>query len=350
MGKVLRRVSVRKASLRDVAEASGVSIQTVSRVVNASEAVAAETRDRVQEAIRVLGYQRNDFARCLLEGRSRMLGVVFAGHDYLGGREVNSGVTAEAEALGYSLLVKRHEVGQAGLSGPVFSPVGLDRQVDGILWMLHEDCPDYIPIVRTLVDDYRIPVVTLVMSRSIGVPYSAFDNFGAGVMATRHLLERGRRRIVHLAGPAGAWDAQERVRGFRHAMQVAGLPVSDAAIEYGNWLPQAGESGLHAVLARIPDLDAVFAANDNTALGAMLAAHRLGKRIPQDIAFVGVGDNRMAGWTYPPLSTIRQDQVRMGRQAVRMLSQLVEARFSGEAIPDIPDYLDAPELVIRESS
>lgn len=344
------RFSNRRVSVKDVARVAGVSQQTVSRVVNGSEQVAPITREKVLRVIEQLGYRRNEFARYLLEGRSRTFGVVFGGHDYLGGREVNSGLIAEAEARGYSLLVKEYRQGEAACGRVAFVPGLLDRQVDGMLWILSDSSTEYESVINRLVDEYDIPVVTLVMSRSQGAPYSAFDNFGAGVMATQHLIGRGRRCIAHLAGPVHSWDAQERLRGWRHAMQTAGLAGVDDLVEFGSWLPAGGEVGLRKLLERRPEIDAVFAANDNTALGAMLAAHRLGRRIPEEIAFVGVGDNRMAGWTHPPLTTIRQDQVAMGRQAVRILSELVEAKFSGLPRPKVADYLDAPQLVIRESS
>jgi DNA-binding LacI/PurR family transcriptional regulator len=195
-----------------------------------------------------------------------------------------------------------------------------------------------------------MPVVALVKSRGVGVPSAAFDNFGAGVMATRHLIECGRKRIAHIAGKPQSWDAQERLRGWRFAMQEGGLPAGDEWIHFGDWAPQGGETGLRQLLDRIPGIDAVFASNDNTALGAMLAAHRLGKRIPEDIAFIGVDDIKGTGWFHPPLTTIRQNRVVMGRQAVRMLSEMIEARFNGLPIAPVSDYLSPPELIIRESS
>jgi len=226
----------------------------------------------------------------------------------------------------------------------------LDRQVDGILWMLSDSKGEHGAILQQIVGEYGVPVVALVRSSSVGVPFSAFDNFGAGVMATRHLIERGRRQIAHIAGPESSWDAQERLRGWRFALEEAALPAGDERVYFGNWLPEQGELGLRALLERIPDLDAVFVSNDTTALGAMLGAHRLGKRIPQDIAFVGVDGIRGAGWFHPPLSTVRQNQVVMGQQAVRMLSRFVEAKFAGEPQPQVPDYLHLPELIVRESS
>lgn len=340
--------SKRKVSIKDVAASAGVSLQTVSRVVNGSEDVASATRERVQAVIDSLGYRRNELARNLIQGRSRTLGVVCAGQDYLGGRQLNSGITAEAEAFGYALLIREHQADDPEPDDRFVQGL-LDRQVEGILWMLAERHTAHEALIRRITETHGVPVVALVRSESVGVPFSAFDNFGAGVMATRHLIERGRRRIVHIAGPEHAWDAQERLRGWRHAMAEAGLPADDSHLVFGNWGPEGGEAGFLTLRERLGGFDAVFAGNDHTALGAMSAAHKLGLQIPADVAFIGVDDVKGGGWYVPPLSTIRRNRVEMGRQAVRMLARLIEAGRAGQTL-SVPDYLCAPELILRESS
>ncbi|MDQ7990094.1 MAG: LacI family DNA-binding transcriptional regulator [Candidatus Dactylopiibacterium sp.] len=337
----------RRVSIKDVAAAAGVSLQTVSRVVNGAEAVAAPTRERVLAAIAELGYRRNELARNLIQGRSRTLGVICAGHDHQGGRQLNSGITAEAEALGYALLIREHQADDP-VPDDAFVESLLDRQVEGILWMLADTRAEHDSLLRRIVAEHGVPVVALVRSRSVGVPFSAFDNFSAGLMATRHLIARGRRAIAHIAGPAHSWDAQERLRGWREAMREAGLAADDTRVVNGDWSPEGGARGLSALLERGP-LDAVFASNDHTALGAMLAAHRRGLSIPRDVAFVGVDDIQGAGWYLPPLTTIRRNRVAMGREAVRMLAALIEARHAGQVL-ELPDYLHPPELIVRESA
>lgn len=338
----------RRVSIRDVAAAAGVSLQTVSRVVNASDEVAPATRERVQAAIDQLGYRRNELARNLIQGRSRTLGVVCVGHDYLGGRQLNSGITAEAEAFGYALLIREHQEDDP-VPDDAFVQGLLDRQVEGILWMLGGSRQDDSALIRRITEEHGVPVVTLVRSESVGVPFSAFDNFGAGVLATRHLIERGRRDIVHVAGPESSWDAQQRLLGWRHAMEEAGLPAGEDRVVYSRWTPEGGENAFIALLNRLEKFDAVFAANDHIALGAMSAAHARGLKIPQDVAFIGVDDVKGGGWLQPPLSTIRRNSVEMGRQAVRMLARLIEARNAG-TVPEIDDYLHPAELIVRAST
>lgn len=338
----------RKVSIKDVAASAGVSLQTVSRVVNASDEVAPATRDRVLAAIAELGYRRNELARNLIQGRSRTLGVVCSGYDYLGGRQLNSGITAEAEALGYALLIREHQA-EDPQPGDAFVQGLLDRQVEGILWMLADRRNEHEALIRRITETHGVPVVALVRSESVGVPFSAFDNFSAGLLATRHLIERGRRAIVHIAGPEDSWDAQERLRGWRHAMQEAGLPADEDRVAFGNWGPEGGENRFIELLERLERFDAVFAGNDHTALGAMSAAHKRGLRIPQDVAFIGVDDVKGSGWYQPALTTIRRNRVEMGRQAVLMLARLIEARHAGKTLT-LPDYLSAPELIVREST
>jgi DNA-binding LacI/PurR family transcriptional regulator len=339
----------RRVSIKDVASTAGVSLQTVSRVVNGSEQVAAATRERVLEVIQQLGYRRNEVARNLIQGRSRTLGVICAGLDYFGGRQINGGITAEAQAQGYSLLLKEHQAADP-TSPDNFVQSLLDRQVDGFLWMLTDDTDEHDDILNMLVAENGPPVVAMVNPRESKVPFAAFDNFGAGMLATQHLIDRGHRKLVHIAGPKLSWESQERIRGWRAAMAAAGLPSGDERIFFGNWGPEGGEAGLRELVHRIPDLDAVFAGNDNTALGGMYAALQMGKRIPEDIAFVGVDGIKGGGWFYPPLTTIRQNRPEMGRQAIRMLSHLIEARFAGTPVGDLANYVHPPELIVRASS
>lgn len=288
----------RAASVKDVAAIAGVSTQTVSRVVNGSDKVLDKTRQKVLDAIKALGYRRNEVARNLIQGRTRTIGVIVEKTEAVDGRHVNTGITAAAETLGYSLLLKERG-DQNDVASEAFIQNLAGRQLDGILWLLTDNTGKHAPILQKLVSEYAIPVVTLVASRSYGIPASEFDNFGAGVLATRHLIQRGKRVIAHIAGPEHSWDAQERKRGWKSALQEIGLTDSTMNCYHGNWLPEEGEAGLYALLQENPKIDAIFAANDHTALGAMLAAHRLGKAIPADIAFVGIDDCKGAGWFHP---------------------------------------------------
>lgn len=345
----MARTAHRRVSVKDVALAAGVSTQTVSRVVNNATSVAPATRERVEAAIAQLGYRRSELARNLILGRTRTLGIVFSGYDFLGGRLVNTGITAQAETLGYSLLLKEKRPSDDGRN-PEWLQSLLSRHVDGILWTLHDLDAQQSALIEDVIARYGVPVVGLVSSPQRGFPVLSFDNHAAGMLATRHLIERGKRMIGLIGGPAGSWDAEGRMQGWRDALHAAGLPAEAAQRVHGDWGPASGDRMLRQLHAQCPGLDAVFAANDNMALGALHAAHELSLRIPQDVAVVGVDNIKGAEWFTPALTTVRHNQVDLGRRAVTALAELVEARFAGLPLPPIDDYLQAPELIVRASS
>lgn len=168
-------------------------------------------------------------------------------------------------------------------------------------------------------------------------------------MATQHLLERGYQKIGLIAGPLTWWAARERQRGWQDALTAASIPFSDAQIVEGNWSAESGERGLHKLLAKFPDVQAVFACNDQMALGLMKAARKLGKRIPEDLAVVGFDDIPESAFYYPPLTTIRQDLYELGHVAVQTFVQIRDAEQRGESTTSQTVWLQ-PQLVVREST
>jgi LacI family transcriptional regulator len=176
------------------------------------------------------------------------------------------------------------------------------------------------------------------------------DNRNGAYMATEHLLERGYRKIGLITGPLTWWAASERRRGWQDALTAARIPFSDAHVVGGNWSPESGEQGLHQLLMKSPDIQAVFACNDQMALGLMRAARSMGKRIPEDLAVVGFDDIPESAFYYPPLTTIRQGLYELGHVAVQTFVKLREAEQKGEtSIPAQTVWLQ-PELVVRQST
>jgi LacI family transcriptional regulator len=166
-------------------------------------------------------------------------------------------------------------------------------------------------------------------------------------MATQHLLERGCRRIGLIAGPLTWWAAIERRRGWQDALQTAGVPFSDSQVVEGNWSAESSERGLHELLEKCPDVRAVFACNDQMALGLMRAALRLGKRIPEDLGF---DDTPESAFYYPPLTTVRQGLYKLGHLAVQTFVEIKEAEQRGEPITLAQTVWLQPQLIVRESS
>jgi LacI family transcriptional regulator len=341
-------IGSRRVTIREVAEQAGVSTQTVSRVLNHRPDVAPETRRRVQEIIDRLGYQASNIARSLVQGRSFTLGVVAWGLEYFGPSRALSGIEQGASELGYVLLLSL-------MRQPGNSDVGqllrdmLARQVDGIVWAVPEidSNRDWI---REQHSRLPVPVVFLSMRPQPDLSIAAVDNRSGGRMATKHLLDVGYENVGLITGPLTWWEARQRQSGWQDALQEAGIATEDNLVVEGDWQAASGERGLHQLLEQRPDLDAVFISNDQMALGALQAARKLGVRVPEDLALVGFDDVPESVYFLPPLSTVRQDMLELGRCAVRELGGMIEATQQGEADVEPNTILLEPELIVRESS
>jgi LacI family transcriptional regulator len=341
-----------RLTIKEVAEAAGVSTQTVSRVINNRPDVAPETFERVQQIISDTGYSPNMFARGLTQGRSHTLGIVAYGLEYFGPSRVLTGIEQQAAGMGYSIsLTLIHEpemLDVEGLLSSLFS-----RQVDGIIWAV-PDVGGNRAWSNVAGTDRPAPVLMVggmggqSLLGAIGI-----DNRAIGRLATEHLLAGGARRVGIVTGPMNWWEARQRQLGWRESLQEQGLPASDRLIVNGDWGATSGEEGLYRLLEQEPDLDAVFASNDQMALGVLHAAHRLGRRIPEELSVVGVDNIAEASHFWPALTTVDQPLRDAGGLAVRELDSAIRgarsARHGQEALAT-PRTLLQPQLVIRESS
>jgi len=223
------------------------------------------------------------------------------------------------------------------------------RRVDGIIWAVHE-----IGNNRTWVASERLdrlpPIVFLTMNPQSGVTVVNTDNYLGAKMATHHLLNLGRTCIGLISGPNAWWEARERLRGWRDCLRAADRDASDQLVFPGDWQTSSGEAGLVALLAARPDLDAVFVANDEMALGVLRAAHRLGKRIPEDLAVVGYDNMPEVPYFWPALSSVRPRLLELGKIAIQTLHIMVEAKRTNReaSTPEVQTL--SPELIVRESS
>ncbi len=339
----------RSVTIREVARAASVSAQTVSRVINNRPDVAEDTRQRVQEIIAELGYSPNVLARSLIQGRTNTLGVVGYGLSYYGPSRTLTGIERQCNELGYSMVLSLMREPDSGAGVELLNGL-LERKVDGIIWAVPE-IGDHRSALVEQVRDSGVPVVFINMQPSPDLAVVSIDNFNGGKQAALHLLARGYRKVGVITGPRDWWESRKRLEGWRSAMLEAGhIDVAGLAmlIEEGDWYPSSGEAGLEVLLARVPDLEAVFAFNDPMALGALLTARKLGKRVPEDLAVVGFDDIPEARFFHPALSTMRQPLAEMGSQAVRMLHRLLTLRDSDAARPE--QIWLQPELVVRSSS
>jgi LacI family transcriptional regulator len=336
------------ATLRDVAELAGVSTKTVSRVVNHQTEISEATRQRVQAAIDQLDYRPNILARSLIRQRSKTLAVIAWGIDYFGPSRTVLGIEQEANELGYSLFLSL--ISQPTDDHKQILDTLISLRVEGILWVIPE-VGDNRKWVQTSRLDHLPPIVFLSMESRPGITVVSVDNRNGARQAVQHLIKQGRRRIGIITGPLTWWEARERYAGWQEAMQEAGLKASPSlVVKSDDWLALNGERGLRTLLAQAPDLDAVFAGNDQIALGALGTAHQLARRVPQELAIVGFDNIPEAAFYWPPLTTIYQRLVDVGRIAVKSLHEMIMARrLQRVPIQPVSTTLK-PELVIRASS
>ena len=333
--------TAQRPTLEAVARLAGVSRATVSRVVNGSTTVAEPIRQAVRRAVEELGYVPNLAARSLVTQRTDSIALVmpeaatrvFSDDQVFPG--IIRGAAQELEAADKQLVLM--------LAG---SPAGHERveryttgrDVDGVLFAsLHGEDPLPGRLARL-----GIPVVC--SGRPLDgadVPYVDVDHEGGVSTAVQHLIASGRRRIATIAGPQDMVAGIERLIGYRSAITDAGLPE---LVAYGDFTRESGTAAMRELLAADPELDAVFAASDLMAHAALRALREEGRRVPEDVAVIGFDDIETAAYTEPPLTTVRQPIVELGRSMTRQLLRIA----AGE---EVEQALVLPtELVLRESA
>jgi LacI family transcriptional regulator len=338
---------VANITIKDVAERAGVSTMTVSRVLNNRPDVASNTRKRVQEVIEDLGYAPNMAARGL-KGRSRTLGVVATGIEYYGPSRTLASIERRANELGLSLLLSLITDPETD-SGEETLINLLAHQIEGILWAVPE-IGDNREWLYERVQEIDTPAVFLSAEPRSNISMSAVDNFYGGKLATQHLVEQGYRHIGIVTGPLSWWEAQQRLEGWRSVLIEHDMAADiDKLQSYGDWSPASGEAGLLQLLGQARSLDAVFASNDQMALGILKAAQEVGLRVPEDLAIVGVDDIPESAFFSPPLTTIKQGLTEMGAATVNMLYDTIEAKEIGEKNPPCVRWI-TPQLIVRKSS
>ncbi|GAA4873850.1 LacI family DNA-binding transcriptional regulator [Saccharopolyspora cebuensis] len=326
----------RPPSLADVAAQAGVSHMTVSRVVNGAGPVRAETRRRVLDAIDRLGYRPNSLARGLATGRSRALGVVALDSVLYGPASTLFGIENAAREAGYSVSV-------ASVSAPERTSIvdaveNLRRQgVEGIVVIA-----PHVAAGRALeIAPREVPLVAVADTEEAPVPVVAVDQRDGARRATEHLLALGHRTAWHIAGPHGWLETRAREQGWRAVLAERGAPPPP--VLRGDWSPRSGYEIGKELLDR-EGVEAVFVANDQMALGLLRALSEAGRRVPDDVRVVGFDDVPEAAYYSPPLTTVRQDFLALGRLTFGRLLRCIE----GDDPPG--RSIVPPELIVREST
>jgi DNA-binding LacI/PurR family transcriptional regulator len=322
----------------DVARLAGVSQKTVSRVFNNEPRVSEETRDRVLAAAQRLGYRPNGAARALQAGRTYRIGVVSLGTAHFGPSSLLVALEREARRINYSLSI-------ANSFGD--DPGGLATAVDSLLSqgveaiILSEPVEDGEPLV---VD---VPVLTLGTAPVVHAPtllsLRAAEGGDAAAEVTRYLLGLGHRTVHHIAGPQRWWAARERRQNWRDTLVAAGANVPEALD--GDWTAGSGYQ-LGRTLARDPGVTAVFAANDEMAIGVIHAMHAAGRSVPGEVSVAGFDDIPIAAHVWPPLTTVSSDNAELAVTGLRYLVEFLNNPATPPAAP--PKHLH--RLVIRDST
>jgi LacI family transcriptional regulator len=338
----------KRPTIKEVAQAAGVSTQTVSRVINDRPDVAEETREKINRVIEELGYQPSALARSLIQQRSYTLGVVTAGLKHMGPSRTLNGITFQSEKMGYSLLLKELPRFDTENIKPLLQNL-LSHHVDGILWAVPQVGDNRVWLNEEL-SDLPVPIVFLTMENHPGLTIISFDNFLAGRMATEHLLQQGYRRIGHITGPMDWWESRQRKAGWKASLQSAGIEALESHSTEGNWSSSSGEAAFKQLLKQYPDMDAVFVGNDQMAMSVVQIACKNNVAIPLDLGVVGVDGLPESAYLSTPLSTIVLDQYLLGCTAVEEIVHAVERSREHPDHDNQRTIILSPELLVRESS
>jgi LacI family repressor for deo operon, udp, cdd, tsx, nupC, and nupG len=313
----------RKPTIRDVAAAAGVSRGTVSRVINGGHWVSPEAREAVEAAIESTGYHANHHARSLATGRANSLAFLLTEPQHLLFADPTFSIllrgAAESLARRHMTLVllvagtpdERENVAQFVSGG----------HVDGVMLVSSHESE---PLLDSLIANH-VPTVACggVLGRSDDVPSVHVDEVASSRVMTRHLLDRGYRRIATITGPPDTPGGRYRLVGFQEEL---GELFDPDLVEQGDYTTESGAEAMQRLLDRAPDIDAVFAASDLMAAGAMATLRRNGKRVPDDIAVAGFDDSGLAATLEPPLTTMRQPFDRVSDNMVDLLLQVLDGK------------------------
>ncbi|MGB4476255.1 MAG: LacI family DNA-binding transcriptional regulator, partial [Bacillota bacterium] len=329
-------------TIKDIARKVGVSPSVVSRALNNKYGVKESTRQAVLRAAKELGYHPNVAARSLVTKRTEMIGVIIPDISEPFYSRMIKGMEYVASKTGYTLLFS-NSYESLEQSKAVVKMVEAQR-VEGLIVVgssLKER--DYI---YSLIDK-GTPFV--VIERHYSDPRMNciwVDNVVGGYVATKHLIQCGHTRVAHISGDLDVEVAAERLKGYKKALDEAGIPFSPDLVVSGAFVWQDGYHGMKALLSRTPRCTAVFAGNDSMAYGALQAIAEAGLSVPQDISVIGFDDLEFSSLTNPPLTTVRQPRYEMGRDAARLLVTCLEQSTQDKGMK----ICYPPEIVIRRST
>ncbi|MGX5695544.1 LacI family DNA-binding transcriptional regulator [Agromyces soli] len=328
-----------RVTLAAIAEAAGVSLSTISKVLNGRSDVSPGTRARIERLLQEHGYVRRGAARG--ESRAELIELVFPELDPIWSMELIDGVETVAKAHGLSVVLtvsgNRHAPDADWIDGV------LRRRPAGVVLVFSELAAEYRERLRSRAIPFVI--VDPAGDPSPDVPSVGSANWSGGLAATRHLIELGHTMIAAITGPEDMMCSLARLDGYRSAMNSAGLPVAAEWERFGDFHVTGGRDRAEELLALPERPTAIFAGSDLQALGVLDAARTAGLRVPEDLSVVGYDDIPVARWIAPRLTTVHQPLKRMGEEAA-----LLALRLADEPAAATPRMDLATHLVVREST
>jgi DNA-binding LacI/PurR family transcriptional regulator len=342
----------RQPTIRDVARHAGVSHQTVSRVINGHELVSAQTRQRVEQAIRELNYVPSPIARGLIANRTHSIGLVSTEISGSFFAEVAAGAEIAARQRGYYLVIASVEE-HAEADERAYLRLMLERRVEGLIV-----ARSHVPLNtdRVTSELTRLPLVAIASREAPGLTVVDVDNKRGGLEATTHLLAHGHRRIATVTGPMEWQSSRARLAGYLDAHNRAEAESDLSLVESApDWGLADGQAAATRLLARGAEFTALFAHSDLIAIGAIKELRSQGMRVPEDVSVVGYDDLPIAEYVDPALTTIRQPMRAVGEQAARLVLDAIAAGDADgplrrSAVQLLPVHLVSRDSVRRPAS
>ncbi|NLW09724.1 MAG: LacI family transcriptional regulator [Firmicutes bacterium] len=329
-------------TIKDVAKRVGVSPSVVSRALNNRYGVRESTREKIVRAAKEMGYYPNAAARSLVTRRTATIGVMMADLSEPYYTQIIKGMEFSASKSGYTLLFSNSY--ESLEKSKVLEKMVYAERVDGVV-IVGSNIEEQEYILKLV--ERKVPFVLL--ERDFADPCINcvyVDNVYGGYLATKYLLDKGHTRIAHISGKIGFQVALDRLEGYKKALREAGLPFEKKLVIPGNFVWQDGYAAMKKLLRLRPRCTAVFTANDTMAFGALQAITESGLSVPEDIAVMGFDDLEFSSLTNPPLTTVSQPRYEMGKEAVRIVTSLIEHGASEEGVK----MCYRPEIVIRRSA
>lgn len=327
------------ATIADVAQLAGVSIATVSRVLNGNTPVIPETAQRVQDAIRTLNYVPRAAARGLASRKTNTIGLLVPeiSGDFF--PPMLRGIEMSARELGYDLLIQTTMVGIESTRQPTLG----EHNTDGLLVFSGGLPNTELNRLRHL--GLGVVLLHQTAPASLDIPTVTVENKKGAMLAVEHLIRvHQRRRIAFLRGPEGNEDSFWREKGYLQALETNGIAYDEALVSYSGYNRDGAYRAVLKLLEQGPAFDAIFTGDDDSATGTLTALREKGKRVPEDVSVIGFDDVSFCIHLTPPLTTVHAPTEQVGRQAVYQLNKLIRNEPIEEQITLLPT-----ELMIRQS-